>query len=226
MIWFEPRNPVSCLTHFSWMLLAIPATFVLWRASRGNLLKQFAMLVFGISMILCYAGSTLYHAASNPLFVTLDYIGIFLLIAGTVTPVSLVLLRGGWRWGLFLSVWLIAAVGIGLRLSGVPISRFVSTGLYIAMGWAVLLCYYELVRVLPPKSFRYAVLGGVLYTAGAMLNHAQWPLLWPDVFSAHELFHLFVMGGSASHFWFMLRVVAPYQPLSQASALDVPCKLP
>lgn len=215
----DVREPVSSLTHFAWMLLAMPAAVILWRAARGNRLKQAALSVYAGAMIFCYAASTLYHGVRSPeqhkLFTTLDYIGIFLLIAGTVTPVALVILRGPWRWGLFLCVWSLAAVGITLRVAGIPISRFASTGLYIGMGWAVLLCYFELVRVMPPRSFRFAVLGGVLYTAGAMLNHAQWPLLWPGVFSAHEIFHLFVMAASVSHFWFMLSVVAPFQPRSE-----------
>jgi hemolysin III len=214
MHWLTFREPVSAWTHGVWLLLSLPATLLLWRSGLGDRRKQLGLLAFGLGLAACYAGSTLYHGLRLPdeqlaWFETLDFIGIYLLIAGTFTPVALIVLRGRWRRDLLAFVWLLTAVGIGLRLTSVPMSRLVSTALYLFMGWSVLLASFELARVLSFRATQPALLGGVLYSAGAVLNHAGWPALWPGIFCTHDLFHLFVMGGSLSHFWFMLKVVAP-----------------
>lgn len=223
MSWLDFREPFNAWSHGAGLLLSLPATLLLWRLSRGDRVKQFSLLIFGLSLSLCYAGSTVYHGVRLPeeeverLFATLDYIGIYLLIAGTTTPLAVVVLRGKWQWGTLGITWLAAAGGIGLRLAGVEISRFLSTGIYLAMGWAVALSYFELARIVSYRAVWPAALGGAMYSAGALLNYHHWPTLWPDVFSAHELSHLFVMAGSASHVWLMLRIVIP------AQRQNVPC---
>lgn len=216
MNWLDFREPFNAWTHGAWLLLSLPATLLLWRLSRGHRVKQFSLTVFGLSLSLCYAGSTLYHGVRLPPeelepFATLDYIGIYLLIAGTTTPLALVVLRGPWQWGTLGITWLVTAGGIALRLAAVEISRLHSTGIYLAMGWAVSLSYFELARIVSYRAIWPALLGGLLYSAGALLNHHHWPTLWPGVFSAHELSHLFVMAASASHYWLMIRVVVPSQ---------------
>ena len=145
------------------------------------------------------------------LFARLDYIGIYLLIAGTVTPVALVVLRGKSRAGTLLGVWLLAATGVTLRVIPWELPRGFSNGLYLGMGWGVLICYWELARVLSQRALRLAVAGGIFYSVGAVLNWVRWPVLWPDVFSTHELFHLFVMAGTACHFFLMVKVIVPYE---------------
>jgi hemolysin III len=214
--WLEFREPVNSWTHCAWMLLSLPGTLLLWRLGRGDRVKQFSLVVFGLSLAACYAGSTLYHSVrlsdqQIDWFERLDFIGVYLLIAGTMTPLALVLLRGPWRWGLLTFAWGLTAGGAAMRLAAVPMSRSVSTGIYLGMGWTVSLCVFELLRVLPRRTVWPAVLGGLLYSSGAILNHVHWPQLWPGVFSAHELFHLFVMGGSLSHFWFVVRAVVPFE---------------
>jgi len=224
MPWLDFREPFNAWTHGAWLLLSLPATLLLWRLSRGSRVKQLSLLVFGLSLSACYAGSTLYHGVCVPpeqleRFATLDYIGIYLLIAGTTTPLALVVLRGRWKWGTLGITWLVALAGIGLRLAAVEISRLHSTGIYLAMGWAVALSYFELARIVTYQAVWPALLGGLLYSAGALLNHHHWPTLWPGVFSAHELSHLFVMAGTASHYWLMVRIVVPAQ--SQSSGRGV-----
>jgi hemolysin III len=214
--WLTFREPFSAWTHCAWLLLSLPATVLLWRAGRGDWLKRFSFLVFGCSLAACYLGSTLYHGVRLPEpqlegLATLDAIGIYLLIAGTLTPVALIVLRGRWRWGLLTAVWLAAAAGICLQLTSVTMSRTLSTGIYLGMGWAIFLGYFEMGRILSHRALWPVLLGGVLYSIGAVLNHVHWPSLWPGVFSAHELFHVFVMAGSLCHFWFMLTVVAPFE---------------
>src|SRR5438552_14290 len=138
MDWLDFREPFSAWSHAAWMLLSLPATVVLLRLTRGDRLKQLGLAVFGLSLIACFGGSALYHSVRLPQegiewFATLDYVGVHLLIAGTVTPLALTVLRGRWRWLVLATAWLLAAGGIGLRLAGVPLSRPVSTGLYLAM---------------------------------------------------------------------------------------------
>ena len=224
MSWLAFREPFCSWSHGVWMLFSLAGTLQLWCLSRGDRLKQMGLLVFGISLTVCGATSTLYHAVCLPegeiqWFEKLDFIGIYLLIAGTMTPLALVLLRGHARWSSLVLIWLVAAAGIGLRLASVPISRLISTSLYLGMGWVVILFYSELARILSHRAVRPALLGGLLYSAGAVLNHLHWPVLWPGIFSAHELWHLFVMAGSLCHFWLMLKVVVPFERLEDAQGL-------
>ena len=129
----------------------------------------------------------------------------------TWSPVALVALDGWWRIGTLLGAWILASTGIILRVIPWELPRWLSNGLYLGMGWGVLICYWELARVLSHRALRLAVLGGVFYSFGAVLNWVRWPALWPGVFSTHELFHLFVMAGSLCHFFLMVKVVVPYE---------------
>jgi hemolysin III len=219
MDWLQFREPVSTWTHLLWMLLALPATLVLWVKSRGDRPKQVSLLVFGLSLAYCFAGSTLYHgvpASHADLFETLDFIGIYLLIAGSCTPIAYTCLQGRWRWGILAVVWLLAAAGTALNLVRRDVPPWLYTTLYLAMGWGLLACFAELARVVTARGLGLLLLGGLLYSIGAVLNLVHWPTLWPgvqngpDVFGPHELFHLFVMAGSLVHYCFMLRYVAPY----------------
>jgi hemolysin III len=200
------------------MFLSLPGTLVLWRLSRGDRLKRIGVSIFGLTLALCYAGSWLYHsvpASLTPPFATADHIGIYLLIAGTVTPIALVVLRGWWRIGLLGGIWGLALVGIIVRLTiDVPVEWL--TGLYLGMGWVGCLTFYELVRRLSLFNVRLIVLGGVFYSLGALINGIGWPRIDPPWVGPHELFHLFVMAGSLFHYYFMLAAVLPYRgPVEQ-----------
>jgi hemolysin III len=214
MEWLHVREPISAWTHFAWLVLAFPATWVLWRRSGGDWLKRVAMLVFGLGLVACYGGSWLFHsvpARLADLFNTVDHIGIHLLIAGTVTAVGLVILRGWMRAGLVAGIWVMAAAGISMRLSLHP-SIGTVTGFYVVMGWVSCSTYFEMVRQLSPAKVRLVLIGGVLYTIGAAIHGMEdWLVIVPGVFGAHEIFHLFVMAGSAAHYLFMARAVVPYQ---------------
>jgi hemolysin III len=210
------REPVSAWTHCLWMLLALPGTLFLWRLGRGDRPKQISLLLFGLSLVACYGGSTLYHSVRLPqadidLCERLDHVGIYILIAGSYTPVAFTMLQGRWKWGSLSLVWLLAAGGIGLRCAFWDIPAWLYTGLYLVMGWGAVLCYFELARAVSHRALFPLVLGGVFYSVGALLNLAQWPILWPDVVGAHELFHLFVMAGSLTHFGFMVQWVVPFE---------------
>jgi hemolysin III len=222
---FAFREPVSAWSHCLWMLLSLPATYLLLRRCGGDWSKRFSLLVFGLSLLTCYLGSTLYHGVRLPqekidLFDRIDHIGIYVLIAGSYTPLAWCLLRGRWKWGILTVAWFLAAAGTVLVMTCGVLPMFWSTLMYLAMGWGAIFCYFELARLMSHRALRPLLTGGVLYSVGAVLNLLHWPELWPGVFRAHELFHLFVMAGSLAHFWFMLTVVAPspsesLRPLSQ-----------
>jgi hemolysin III len=232
MTYLDFREPVSAWTHGGGLLLSIPATALLWRRSAGDPARRFSLLVFGLSLALCYCGSTLFHAmrlGSDGLYWldALDHIGIFILIAGSYTPVAWNLLHGRLRWGTLVSAWLAAGVGTGLLLICGIFSMFWSTLFYLAMGWGAVFCYLELARVHSHRTVFPLLLGGILYSVGAVMNLAHWPDLWPGVFGPHELFHLFVMAGSAAHFVFMHEVVArPNVHAADADAERDPAKAP
>lgn len=215
MDFFDLREPVSCWTHGSWLILTLPGAYLLWREGRGDRLKQLSLLIFGLSLAFCFAASAIYHGVRGSsdavdVFDRVDHIGIYVLIAGTYTPVAWVMLRGRGRELVLTLAWGIAVLGaVEIWFYGV-LSPTVSTGIYLVMGWGALFCYFEIARLLSHRALRLMLVGGVLYSVGALFHILHWPVLWPGVFQAHELFHVFVMGGSLAHFWFVLRVVAPW----------------
>jgi hemolysin III len=216
------RDPVSSLTHLLTSLCAVYVTLLLRRLTRGDRTKRLSLTCFGICMILLYAASGLYHAIPLPkttpvveVFRRLDHSAIYLLIAGTYTPVFAVLLRGRQRGLLLALVWLLACGGIAAKwlLPFTPIK--VSVAIYVALGWLGLLAFPELIRAVGLRAMALGGLGGLCYTAGALCEVAHWPVLVPGLFAWHEVFHLCDMAGTALHVAFMVRYVVPYQPADE-----------
>jgi hypothetical protein len=132
-----------------------------------------------------------------------------MLIAGTYTPVAWSLLRGRWLWGTLTTVWSIGVVCAARVWWGGVLPIWVSTLVYLTMGWGSLLCYGELARTYSHRALLPLPMGGLFYSIGAVFNLAHWPVLSPGVFAAHELFHFLVIAGSFCHIVFMLSVVIP-----------------
>jgi hemolysin III len=229
---FDLREPVNAWSHGAGMMLALPVTWVLvkrcaalgkcqqleledWRVTtRYQRNKALGLLIFGLSLTLCYGVSAAFHAVHfNGSLVSrlqrLDHVGIYLLIAGTYTPVAVALLRGAWSWGTLVTVWTIALVCSSRVWYGGVMPMWVSTVVYLTMGWGALLCYFELARGYSHKPLLPLPIGGIFYSIGALINLAHWPVFWPGHFGSHELFHFFVIAGSACHTFFMLKVVVP-----------------
>jgi hemolysin III len=173
---------------------------------RGPAATVVGCLVFGATLVFLYAVSTLYHAVSHPrakaVLRVLDHSAIFLLIAGTYTPFTLVSLRGPWGWSLFGVVWGIAATGIALRLAlrRRPTALFV--GLYLAMGWCVVVAAKPLLAAVAPGGIALLAAGGLAYSAGVAFY------LWRRLPYHHAIWHAFVLAGSACHYVAVLRYVA------------------
>lgn len=215
MDWLHFRDPVSTWTHLIWMILAFPATMLLWQRSRGDRPKQLSLLVFGLGAIACFGASALYHAVNLPYeqlkwFIAGDYIGIHLLIAASTTGIGYTLLPQRTRCILLSAIWAVTALAIVARLTLDNLPRWLNPVIYLVLGWGLASAHPGLVRAVSARPVRIVWLGGLLYTIGALFYLTRWPVIWPDVFGSHELLHLFVMGGSLAHFWFMLKYVVPF----------------
>ena len=153
-----------------------------WRRGGDDLGKRISLLVYGTCLIGCYAASTLYHGVRLPpdrlgIFIRLDSVGIFALIAGTYTPLAWVLMRGRWRAWTLATVWGIALASIALIASGRRFSPVAGTGVYLAMGWGVLICYARMAQVVSHRALLPIALGGVSYSVGAVLNLLGRPIV-------------------------------------------------
>ena len=211
------REPGSALTHFIAMLLALCAAVpLLVRAAVHSGVKSLtAMTVFMISMVLLYAASTIYHSVNCSgrilrIFRKMDHMMIFVLIAGTYTPVCLLTLPKPSGLMLFAAVWGIALVGIFIKGFWITCPKWFSSVLYIAMGWSCLSVLGQLFSLLPLHAFLWLLAGGLIYTAGGIIYALRLPLFDArhPMFGLHEIFHLFVMAGSLCHFVFMFCYLA------------------
>lgn len=182
---------------------AVLVTLTLAWLSRADVPRLISLVVFGASMIELYTVSALYHIGNWPPAVrsrlrALDHANIFVLIAGTYTPLCFNVLSGWLRPTLLVTIWLLAALGVGLATLTLRAPRWLVAGLYVGMGWVAVLALPAFLRALPWFAVATIVLGGVLYTIGALIYARRRPDPFPRVFGFHELFHLFVIAGSAA----------------------------
>lgn len=211
------REPGSAFTHLIAMLLACAAStpLLIKCALSGNFSLFIAMAIFIISMILLYGASTLYHSVNVPdrilkIFRKIDHMMIFVLIAGTYTPVCLIVLGGTQGYTLLAAVWGIALVGMIINICWITCPKWFSSLIYIAMGWVCVFVFGSLLSTLPTAAFLWLLAGGLIYTAGGIIYALKLPLFNSKHvnFGSHEIFHLFVMAGSICHFIFMYCYVA------------------
>jgi hemolysin III len=210
------REPVNGLTHLVGGLLACAGLILLLaKAVNVGRTDQFvAFGIFGVSLVALYAASALYHLLPlSPLGVArlrrVDHMMIFVLIAGTYTPVCLLALEGGWRGGLLGLVWGLALCGVLLKLLWMGAPRWLSVMLYLGMGWIAVVGASAIFRAVPAGGTAWILAGGLIYSVGALIYGLKRPNLIPGTLGFHELWHLLVMAGSACHFWAMLRYIAP-----------------
>lgn len=211
------KDPGSALTHFIAMILAIlAATPLLLKAGRDSGYSHLgALAVFILSMIGLYAASTIYHTLDispnvNKMLRKLDHMMIFILIAGTYTPVCMIVLGDRTGWALLAVVWGIAILGIFINALWITCPKWFSSLIYIAMGWACVLAFTKIVSSLPRAGFFWLLAGGIIYTLGGIIYALKLPIFDSrhKYFGSHEIFHLFVMGGSLCHYVMMYRFVA------------------
>lgn len=214
---FNIKDPGSALTHFIAMILAIVAAvpLITKAAHMSGRFTAIAVSIFIVSMILLYAASTIYHTLDisehvNKMLKKIDHMMIFVLIAGTYTPVCLIVLGNPVGYRLLALVWTIAAVGIVINALWINCPKWFSSLIYIAMGWVCLTAIKTIVASLTPEAFYWLLAGGVIYTIGGIIYALKLPLFNARFknFGSHEIFHLFVMGGSFCHYIVMFQYVA------------------
>ena len=208
------KEPINTWTHFITFLAGLVGLVFLIILSRGNTSKFITMMVFGVSVIILYGTSTIYHwVKTTPqkerVLRKLDHISIFLLIAGTYTPVLYYGLDGIWRWAMLCSIWALSLIGIIMKVFLIDIHRSVSTAFYISLGWLALIPLFKLVQNLPMGAIILMFLGGVAYTIGGVIYSTKIFNFFPNKFGFHEIFHLFVSLGSVFHYIMMLCFVLP-----------------
>jgi hemolysin III len=210
------REPVNALTHLAGAVLAAVGLVVLVvnGAAHDSARQTVALAIFGASLVLLYATSGAYHSLSLSerglaALRRVDHIMIYVLIAGTYTPVCLVLLGGRLGITLLVAVWVIAALGVAQKLLWMNAPRWFSTVLYLGMGWAALIVARPLLAVASPGFLLWMAAGGVFYSVGAVVYATKRPDPMPGVFGFHEIWHIFVLAGSASHYWAMLAYLSP-----------------
>jgi hemolysin III len=188
----------SLLTHALGVVLSIVALVVMLVLAGDEPLKLVSAAVFGLSLVLLYTSSTLYHFFTSPRwkarFQALDHACIYLLIAGSYTPFTLITLRGPWGWSLFAAVWTLAIAGVLIKTLGKgKKDHWISTALYLVMGWLILLAIAPLLRAMPVAGVLWLVAGGLAYSLGVVFY------AWKRLPYNHAIWHLFVLGGSVCH---------------------------
>lgn len=211
---FSVKDKYSSLTHFIGFILSIIGTPVLLITAayfNNSLLSLISYGVFMFSMICLYGASTSYHSFNigkyNIILKRLDHCAIFLLIAGSYTPVCLTVLKDSLGYTLLAIIWAIAIIGIIFKLVWVNCPRWLSSVIYISMGWIVIFVIPQLLTLLPKHSFVWLLAGGIFYTIGGVI-YAIKPVFLAKItnkeFGNHELFHIFVMLGSFCHYSMIL----------------------
>jgi hemolysin III len=209
------QNPVRGILHGTAAMLSLVGGVALWVRSTGDLSRQLALLVFAVSLVALYAASSLYHSVPwrtvwKARMQRLDHAMIYVLVAGTYTPLALVVLHGWPRWMALGTTWGIAWIGIAQKACAPRVGDWFSITMQTVQGWCALPLLGPLAQQLPRMALVQVAVGGVLYTLGMVLFVTKRPRLWPRVFSYHELFHVFVVAGSAMHYAVMFRYVAGF----------------
>ena len=212
------KEPGSAITHFIGMLMAIFAAvpLLIKAASEPGRIYVVSLAIYAASLILLYAASTTYHTFDisqkvNTVLKKIDHMMISVLIAGSYTPVCLIVLKGKTGIILLSIVWAIAVAGILIKAFWVYCPKWVSSVLYIGMGWTCVLAFTQILNNMSPAAFGWLLAGGIIYTAGGVIYALKLPLFnnRHKNFGSHEIFHLFVMGGSACHFVVMYAFLLP-----------------
>lgn len=206
------REPINALTHIAGAFASLVGLILLvvFASIYAEAWHIVSFSIFGATLLMMYTASSLYHAMNLSEkgianMRRIDHVMIFLLIAGTYTPFCLVPLRGAWGWTLFGLVWSMALIGIVLKIFFMNIPRWISTAIYLVMGWLCVAAIYPLSKTLETASLIWLITGGVFYSVGAVIYGLKRPNPYPNFLGFHEIWHLFVLAGSFCHFWSVFR---------------------
>lgn len=211
------QNPVRGCLHGAAAVASLIGIALLWARGDGDLSRQLALLIFGVSLLALYTVSSLYHSvpwcdAWKNRMQRLDHSMIYVLVAGTYTPLAAIALSGRHRSAILAAVWGIALVGIAQKILLPQLADGVSIAMQTTQGWLGPFVAGPLARQLSWQPLAMIALGGVLYTAGMILFVTRRPRLWPRVFSYHEVFHVLVVAASGLHYAAIFAYVAKVTP--------------
>jgi len=201
------KDPFSSISHMVGFIAAIPILAILIIKSK-DVYSIVSFAIFGAALMLLYGASATYHAINakekiENILRRVDHMMIFVLIAGTYTPICLLSLRGIAGYTLLISIWICAILGMILKIIWMDAPRWISTAIYVFMGWSAVFAFYPIMKAVSLSGLAIIVAGGLAYTLGAVIYALKWPKLSEKYFGFHDLFHLFVLAGSAFHVAFM-----------------------
>lgn len=202
-------DPVSSWSHLLSAAAALFGSGMLFSRGRGNSARITALLIFSFSLVFLFSMSGVFHlldrqGVARGVLQRLDHAGIWTLIAGTFTPMHVILFRGPWRWAILLFVWTVAITGLVLEVVFFrTFPEWLALSLFLGLGWVGAATGTKFIREFRDRSVRWLLAGGVLYSIGAIIDFARWPTLFVGVVGPHEIFHLFVILGAFSHWMFV-----------------------
>jgi hemolysin III len=199
------REPVNSLTHWIGAILALAGLIALLVAGWGTPAKVVSLIIYGASLVFLFSASATYHMVrvkdkALEIFRKVDHAAIYFLIAGTYTPFCINAFTGFWQWGMLIIIWSLALIGIGIKVFIIRVPRWLNAGIYIAMGWLVIGASGQLLAALPVWVLTWLLIGGVVYTLGAVVYITKMFNFIPGVFGFHEVWHIFVLLAAAAHF--------------------------
>ncbi len=208
------REPVSGLTHFFGAVGALFGLIVLLFLGHDSVTKAISLTIYGLSLVLMFSASSAYHLIpGSPKVIgilrKIDHSAIYILIAGSYTPICLHFFSGFWQWGLLAIVWTMAVIGVFTKLFIINAPRWVSAGIYLVMGWLSAFAIPEMMASMPLNALYGLLMGGIFFTLGAVVYITKKPDFRPGVFGFHEVWHIFVILGCASHFAVIAIYIAP-----------------
>lgn len=201
--------------HAAAAVFAFIGTIFLLLRTEGDVPKQLSLLIYGVSSILLFGWSAFYHIGTwsvtrRAFMRRIDHANIFVLIAGTYTPIVFNVMIGNWRIAILTIIWVLAVVGVATAAPAVHLPRWITAALYVVMGWVVIAALPELVARVGARGMSLLLLAGILYTLGAVAYALRKPTLWSRIFSFHEVFHLATILANGVFFTFMVIYVIPF----------------
>jgi hemolysin III len=208
------REPVNGLTHFFAALAAVVGLIAMLIMARADLAKQISLGIYGVTIILLFSASATYHMVkANPRVLEIlrkfDHSAIYLLIAGSYTPVCFNMFTGFWKWGMLIIIWSFALIGVIIKIFVIKAPRWTTAGVYLVMGWMVVFAINEMLTRLPVGALIWLAIGGIIYTLGALIYITRIFDFVPGKFGFHEVWHIFVILGALAHFIAIFAYIAP-----------------
>lgn len=218
-------DPISSWSHLLTAVLALLGGYLLIAKGRGNGWRVFSLSVYTFSLVFLFSMSGVFHllpreSISRAVLQRLDHAGIWLLIAGTFTPLHTILFRGLWRWLILLFIWTVTITGLVLEVVFfTDFPEWLALSFFLGLGWIGILSDYKFRRTFPSHSPRLIILGGLSYSIGAVCDFVRWPIIWYQFLGPHEVFHFFVTLGAFAHWLFIYKWCS--HPVSDQFICDV-----